>query len=239
MLAARYKNRLRKIFSGSGGFDFQLVSAAPVPIIILILMCSDVRRDFEKFLFSKTHLTSRDISLILSYFCQIGFTHSSQTELTQNKLLELLKRDSQLKDIVEILEVSELSPESLGYFDLTKEQILKVKEPYILEQIKLRILCEQKGEYSVALNHLLNEIQATCHALEGTTTKLKKYGQTRVIEFLDAQKVPYETWGQIQKLFDRRHKSTISHPDPIAWPVAEDDYIGYRSHVANCLKYLL
>ena len=239
MLAARYKPHLRKIFRGSSGFDFQLVNAAPVPIIILILMCGDVRKDFEKFLFSKTHLTSRDISLSLSYFCQIGFTHSSQTELTQNKLLELLKQDSQLNDIVEILEVGELSPESPGYFDLTKEQTLKVKEPYILEQIKLRILCEQKGEYSVALNHLLNEIQAICHALEGTTTKLKKYGQTRVIEFLDAQKVPYETWGQIEKLFDRRHKSTIFHPDPIAWSVAEDEYIGYRSHVANCLKYLL
>ena len=239
MLEARYKPHLRKIFRGSSGFDFQLVNVAPVPIIILILMCNDVQKEFEKFLFSKTHLTSRDTFLILSYFCQIGFTHNCQTELTQNKLLELLKQDSQLKEIVEIFKVGELSPELLGYFDLTKEQILKVKQPYVLEQIKLRILCEQKGEYSVALNHLLNEIQATCHVLSETTTPLKNYGQKQVIKFLKTRKVPNVILLQIQRLFNRRHNSTVSHPDPIAWPVDENDYIEYRDHVANCLKHLL
>ena len=215
MLAARYKPHLRKIFRGSSGFDFQLVNVAPVPIIIMILMCGDVRKDFEKFLFSKTHLTSRDIFLSLSYFCQIGSTHNCQTELTQSKLLELLKQDSQLKDIVEIIEVGELSPESPGYFDLTREQTLKVKEPYILEQIKLRILCEQKREYSVALNHLLNEIQATCHTLEGTTKKLKYYRQKQVIEFLDAQKVPYDTWAKSQNCLIDAIKALFLIPIPL------------------------
>ena len=238
-LENRHTPGLRKIFTGSGGFDFHLVNAAPMPIIILILMCNDVQKEFETFLFLKTNLTSRDIFLVLNYFCQIGSVHNCETELTQCKLLELLKQDPPLKKIVEIFEAGELSPELLGYFDLTQEQTLKIEQPYILEQIKLRILCEQKGDYSVALNHLLNEIQATCHALEGTTTKLKNYGQTQVIEFLKTQKVPYETRAQIKKLFDRRHKSTVSHPDPIAWPVDKNGYDNYRRHVANCLKYLL
>ena len=222
--------RLRKFFMGFG--DFELVNADPVPIIILMILAGDnVPEEFEKFLLSKKHLTSRDIFLTLSYLCQTGFT--------QNKLLELLKHNPRMEKIMEIFDRGELPSELLGYFDLTEEQTLKINQPYVIEQIRLRVLCEQKGEYSVALNHLLNEIQSICYVLEGETMTASRYGKKKVTAFLGKQKVPHETQTQIRKLFDRRNKSTVSHADPIAWAVTKDEYMNYRHHVGNCLKHLL
>ena len=214
---------------GSGGFDFELVNAYPLPIIILILACDDVPGEFEKFLLSKEALTSRDIYLILSYLCQIEFT--------QHELLDLLKKNLQMKEIMEIFEDISLS-ELIGYYGLTAEQISKIAEPNVTEQIRLRVLCEQKEEYSVALNHLLNEIHAICYVLDKEAEGGKKYEADEVAMFLGNQNVPHETHAHIRNLFDRRNKNPISHADPIAWAVTKDEYMNYRSHVGDCLKNL-
>lgn len=226
-----YKRRLKDIFMDSGGFDFELVNADPMPIIILILKCDDVPEEFERFLLSKSQLTSRDISLTLSYLCQNGFA--------QNGLLDLLKGSPEMKKIMEIFDGEGLSSELLGYFDLTEEQTLKITQPYVIEQIRLRILCEQRGEYSVALNHLRNEIEVICGELNEKTKGTSNYGEKTVTEFLRNQKVPNNTCTQIQNLFDRRNKSPVPHADPIAWAVTKDEYETYRTHVGKCLKHIL
>ena len=225
------KSRLKGIFMDSGGFDFELVNAYPLPIIILILECDDVRKKFEKFLLSKGDLTSRDIYLILSYLCQIEFG--------QAELLELLKRSPQMKEIMEVFEKTGLSPELIGYYGVMAEQVSKIVEPNVTEQIRLRVLCELKGEYSVALNHLLNEIHAICGILDEKATGAKRYEVNEVAAFLKNQNVTHETHAQIRKLFDRRNKSPVSHADPIAWAVTKDEYMSYRYHVGKCLKHLL
>ena len=106
------------------------------------------------------------------------------------------------------------------------------------EQIRLRVLCEQKEEYSVALNHLLNEIHAICYVLDKEVEGGKKYEADEVAMFLGDQNVPHETHAHIRNLFDRRNKNPISHADPIAWAVTKDEYMNYRSHVGDCLKHL-
>ena len=75
---------------------------------------------------------------------------------------------------------------------MTEEQTLKIAQPNVIEQIRLRVLCEQKGEYSVALNHLLNEIQAICFVLDEEAKDASKYKEPAVMEFLKNQKVPSE-----------------------------------------------
>ena len=225
-----YKSRLREIFMASDDFDFELVNAYPLPIIILILACDEVPKEFEKFLLSKEDLTSRDIYLILSYLCQIKFD--------QAELLELLKQSPQMKEVMEIFEDS-LPPKLIGYYGLRAEQVSKIAEPNVVEQMRLRILCELKGEYSVALNHLLNEIQAICYVLDEGANDPEKYKADRVAAFLRNQNIPHETHTKIQNLFDRRNKSPVSHADPSAWLVAGDEYMDYRHHVGNCLQHLL
>ena len=224
-----YKSRLREIFMASNGFDFELVNAYPLPIIILILACDEVPKEFEKFLLSKEDLTSRDIYLILSYLCQIEFA--------QHEFLDLLKQNPQMKEVMEVFEDSSL-PTLIGYYGLRAEQVSKIAEPNVTEQIRLRVLCEQKEEHSVALNHLLNEIHAICGILDEEAKSKKKYKANQVAAFLRKQRVPHGTHAQIRNLFDRRNKSLVSHADPIAWAVTKDEYMNYRSHVGDCLKHL-
>ena len=224
-----YKSRLKELFMGCGGFDFELVNAYPLPIIILILACDDVPEEFEKFLLSKEDLTSRDIYLILSYLCQIEFT--------QHKFFDLLKQNPHMKEVMEIFE-DNLPPKLIGYYGLTAERVSKIAKPNVIEQIRLRVLCELKGEYSVALNHLLNEVHAICGILDEKAKSEKKYEADEVATFLREQRISHETHAQIRNLFDRRNKSPVSHADPIAWAVTKDEYMDYRSHVGNCLQHL-
>ena len=228
------KARLKSVFLGSGGFDFELVNADPAPIIILILACEVVPQEFEKFLGSKKRLTSRDIALVLSYLCQIGFT--------SDRLVDRLARNPQMEEIMKIFQDGQLPSKSLGYYELTEAQTLKIArccQSYVFEQIRLRVLFERKAEYSVALNHLLNEIHAICGVLDEKAKGAKKYDADDVNDYLKSQNVPHDTRIKVWKLFDRRNKSTVPHADPFAWAVKKDAYFDYRSHVGDCLKHLL
>ena len=227
-----HKSSLQEIFMSSDSFNFELVNADPLPIIILMLACDDVPKKFEKFLFSKENLTSRDIHLILSYLCQI------ECDRTKLKLLKLLRQSPQMKEVMKIFEDSS-PPKLLGYYGLRAERVSKIAEPNVTEQIRLRVLCELKGEYSVALSHLLNEIHAICYVLDGVDSDPDKYTEKEVTKFLRIRKVPHKTHAQIRNLFDRRNKSPVSHANPIAWAVTKDEYMGYCSHVSDCLKHLL
>ena len=143
-----------------------------------------------------------------------------------------------MEKVMEIFEEGSQPPKLLGYYNLTVEQIFKIAQPNVIKQIRLRVLCEQKGEYSVALNHLLNEIQAICRVLDEEAKSEDEYEAPKVTKFLKNQKVPHETHAQIWNLFDRRNKSPVSHPDPIAWAVTKDEYIKYHGHVGDCLQHL-
>ena len=223
-------SRLKQIFDG---FDFELVNAYPLPIIILILEYDDAKKEvqtkFEKFLRSKKDLTSRDIDLTLTYLCQ--------TQFAEKKLIKPLKQNPQMKKIMEFFEDSSLS-KLKGYYGLRADQISKIAEPNVTEQIRLRTLCEQKGEYSVALNHLFNEIQAICYILDKKPMDPEEYRANKVAKFLRNQKVSHVTYAKISNLSDRRNKSPVPHADPIAWAVTKNEYLNYRSHVGNCLKHL-
>ena len=223
-----YRVRLRRIFLRLDGFDFELVNLAPKTIIILMLTCNEVKEAFEEFLLSKSNLTSRDTFLVLMYLCQVKFSRP--------KLLCLLKQDRQMREIMEIFESPGLSSELPGYHRLTAEQTFRIARPHIIDQIRLRRLAEQQGEYSVALNHLLNEIHAICRLLD--CKKTASYTAREVGKFLRRENLPHETQDQIRNLFDRRNKSTVSHADPIAWPVSKEEYEGYRDNVGQCLKHL-
>ena len=225
------KSCLTKIFIGNGGFDFELVNADPMPIIILISKCDKVAEAFEEFLLSKKDLTSRDINLTLNYLRQKGFTH--------NKSLNLLNRDAQMKEIIEIFKSRGLKSKTLGYYGLTDKQTLKITQPNVMEQIRLRVLAEQKREYSVALNHLQNEIHAICDILDKEPRCANHYEAPEVSKFLRRRNVPHQTRTQIRNLFDRRNKSPVSHADPTARAVNKDEYEDYRCNVGKCMKHLL
>ncbi len=121
-----------------------------------------------------------------------------------------------------------------------EQVILLSKEAHIIEQIRLRILNEKIGSYSVALNHLLNEIHAICMLLE--QNQKKKYEADDAVKYLSSKCVPHEICLDIRNLFDRRNRNTVSHPGSvqnIAWGVPKNEYIKYRNAVGKCLKIIL
>jgi len=223
------KARLGRIFDG---FNFDLVIAQPTPITILLLQDIDASKAFERFLLGKTSLTSRDVWLILSYLCQTNFQ--------SQKLISALKKSTQMREIIKTYQSGSRNSKSPGYYSLKNKQVLRLAQMHnVIEQIRLRILRERNCQYSVALNHLLNEIHAICYWLDKRELEEKKYDATRVVEFLVGESVSNETRMKIQNLFDRRNKNPVSHADPIAWPVTGNEYLDYRAHVGECLKHIL
>ena len=100
-------------------------------------------------------ITTGDANLILRYLCQTGFGHKG--------LLEKLKSHRSFEPIMAILEKADICMNNPGCYDLSSGQISALsKMPHAIEQIQLKAIHEKEGSYSVALNHLLNEIHARC-----------------------------------------------------------------------------
>ena len=224
-----YIRRIDRIFSN---FNFDLVIAQPREIIILLLYSDSAKHAFQEYLLSKTRLSSRDAYLILTFL--------SQTDFDSIDLIRKLKTFGQLSEIMNIFEKGEMYSDFPGYFDLSTEQVQYIKQMHnVIEQIRLRVFAEQRQQYSVALNHLLNEIHSIVWALDVQSANMPRYDANQVLAFLDGRAVPHEIRIKIRNLFDRRNKNPVSHADIASWPVSKSEYIEYKKQVGRCLAYLL
>jgi hypothetical protein len=233
------RQHIREIFNG---FNFDLVIAQPREILIILLMDEHAKGEFTNYLLRKQNLTSRGIFLILTYLAQTNFE--------SKEVLQLLGASSQMKPIIEAFTSPTIPLDKPGYFSLDMLQVLKLKDvSNVLDQIRLRIQAEQLEDYSVALNHLVNEIQGLCYHIDvqpqsvntthQATAKHKDYDAKSVEKFLRQHKIPHESAISMRNLFDRRNKNPVSHADPIAWPVSQEEYLSYREHVGICLSHIL
>ena len=225
------KERIRQTFRG---VDFNRVKEYPLPITIVLMKEPKTARKFRKFLLNKRSLTTRDVYLILTYLCQVDFADSD--------LISKLEDYAPMRGIMGTFSKATLSSDWPGYYDLQNTQVVKVERmPYVIDQVRHRVLSERTRSYSVALNHLLNEIHAVCYELEKPTNH-RDYGATEVVAFLNSQRVPPDVAISIRNLFDRRNTNQVSHPgseDNITWSVDEEEYSRYRSGVGECLRLLL
>lgn len=223
------RSRIKNIFIG---FNFDLVIAQPREILIIMLQDNDADKAFRKFLLSKRNLTSREVHLILTYLCQTSFK--------SQKLIRFLQKSRQMGQIMKVYRRKNVASKSPGHYALKANQVLKLAKMHnVIEQTRLRVLSERQKQYSVALNHLLNEIHAVCFKLDTRSIDEKHYDAIKAVEFLINSQVPHETCMKIRNLFDRRNKNPVSHADPIAWPVSETEYLDYHYHVGVCLSCLL
>ncbi len=113
----------------------------------------------------------------------------------------------------------------------------------MIDQIRLRRSAENSGSFSVALNHLLNEIHAICWKIETNEEKsISEYNQKKVNDFLISRNVPSDICTDIRNLFDRRNNNGVSHPrfEPgSAWNVTKVEYEKYHEAVKKALAYIL
>lgn len=228
------KQRIKQTFED---FNFNLVKEYPRPILIILLKEKNTAKRFRQFLLGKQKLTTRDVYLMLQYLCQKDFQGEELLEL-----LDKLEQYEPMSEIIGTFKRANLSLDVPGYYDLTNTQTLELlKMPHAIEQIRYRVLSERTESYSVALNHLLNEIHAICYKLDNSSNH-KNYDANKVIKFLYSKQVSHEICISIRNLFDRRNRNQVSHPSSegnISWGVTADEYNEYRSQVGKCLASLL
>jgi len=224
------KEKIEEIFNG---FDFNLVKVQPLEILIILLKDRTATDDFRKFCLDRTVITTGDADLIIKFLCQ--------TDFADQELLEKLKQNSQMSSIIDIFIDQKLNCHQPGYYNLTCMQMKKLSEmPDVIEQTKLRILSEKISSYSVALNHLVNEIHAVC--IKQEQANKKNYDVNDVVKFLQSKGIQHEVCIKVRNLFDRRNSNRVSHPgsdESLAWEVTKEEYLDYYEHVGQCLDFLL
>lgn len=226
------KERISNIFDD---FNFNLVRASSLEICIVLLKDKITANRFRKFLLNKRYLTTVEVNLILEYLCQTAFNDKD--------LVDKLQQNKYMEKIVDLYTNSYVMFHKPGYYELNAVQVRKVSAMcHVVEQARLRVMSEKVGNYSVALNHLLNEIHAVCLVEDKSITNHKEYDVKDVKLFLSSKGVSNDTIISIRNLFDRRNNNQISHPgfeNILTWSVDEEEYRKYRSHVADCMKSIL
>lgn len=214
-------------------FNFDLLRVYPQPIIILISMCENALKSLEAYLLTKKYLSTFDRELVVILLCQTGFNNS--------KLINKLKTNNQLNPIIKFIKKKKITyGVTTGFYkvNLSKMTIVINQVSYI-EQVRQRVYAEMRKQYSIALNHLLNEIQLICCTLE--SENINKYEAPKLVRFLNEKNVNNSIITQISNLFDRRNNNQISHPGSdsrVAWAVNEDEYNNYKHSVAKAIEYI-
>ena len=222
--------KLEKLFEN---FRYDLFRVHPKVLIILLTRTVDAKKEFIKYLLKKKPLTSFDVDLIVNFLCQNSFD--------EEELLEKLKDNKTFSPIIKMVSKPEMIP-TKDYFKFNFYDIKDFrKDINITEQIRLRVYHEKLEDYSIALNHLLNEFHAICRMYD-IDYKDKNYNEKNVSKFLGKVKVNSEARTKIRNLFDRRNKNPISHPgsdEVVAWAVTKDEYFDYKKYVRKCLKFII
>ena len=225
------KKRIRQVFKD---FDFNRVKEYPLPMIIIISKDKTVLDAFRKYLLNRKNITTKDVHLMLTYLCQIDFLDSD--------VLKFLERYEPMNKIIARIMKPDLSYSQPGYYGLHDKQIEKLlptKE--VIEQVRLRVFNERIGSYSVALNHLLNELHGICYQIDSNGKKNKDYDANQVVQFLQTQGISHHLCIGVRKLFDRRNTNQVSHPGSdnfLAWSVSNSEYQQYHQIVFDCLDAL-
>jgi AbiA family abortive infection protein len=228
-----YKDQIRIIFED---FNFDLVKISPKEITVIILKDEQSSKRFREYLMNKNNSTTRDAELIINFLCQ--------TQFEDVQLLDILKSSDYFKEIVDLYENADLNTENPGCHGLLQHQIsfLYSSRSHIIEQAVMRVTSERRKEYSLALNHLLNEIHVICFTLDSFQNNLKDYKAENCIDYLRSINVPHEICIGIRNLFDQRNRNRISHPGSEEYTVSgvsREIYLKYRQNVADCLARIL
>ncbi|MUK89282.1 AbiA family abortive infection protein [Ornithinibacillus sp. L9] len=224
------KTKLESIFED---FNFDLLSVSPLVLTILVMKSDKTKEKYINYLLSKDVSTSNARLLVIEALRQFNFNHE--------KLFQKLYEDKHFNEVLELYKITEFDYKNPGYFDLSMEYIyyLLNNNPLIIKQMELRVLNEMRGDYSVALNHLVNEFQSICYSLD--TIKSQNYNANSIEVFLKKQSIEHFICIKLRNMFDRRNNNLVSHSgdeNVQGSAVTKREYDYYKSAVSLCLKQL-
>lgn len=231
------QTRLKLIFDN---MNFKLLKTSPKPMVALLLFLAD-KSNYDKVITSlleKDFLNSTDINLILELLCQTNFEDAKLVKkLEENNYLCKIIQKFKKNDIDEIKGYSNLELNKLNEISPFSE-LISVE---LIFQIIQREYSEKKEEFSLALNHLVNEIQLLCFKLDESKTDFKKYLATDVSEFLSSH-ISNKNNYAITNMFSVRNNNQISHGvnnKVFMKEIEKTEYLEYKKVVQNCIQKIL
>ena len=228
-----YSSRVDYYFDG---FNFDLVKRVPQELVVVILKGEKTRLAFREYLLNIPYVTISDANIIVKYLAQTGFE--------DHDIINLLRRNIHMNKIVDTLKCPVLDEISPGYYDVSVEGLCWLAGmPHVIDQIRLRRYYETVKSYSLALNHLVNELQAICRFWDVSYTgDSSSYNAEAIQKFLEACDVDHGTRITVRNLFDRRNINPISHPSfhgGLILGIGKQEYERFRDAVAATVKEVL
>lgn len=226
-----HKKRLKDVFKN---FDYSLIKYDIKAVMASLLRVPEAKNDVERYLMSIQNFTSYEFDLAVMYL--------NMTDFDNKKLFKRISENNTYSHIVNhFLNKTPISPRKCGYFGVKTTSLIKLKsEPSLLEQIRLRKYAEKRNHYSLALNHLLNEVHfLICLKAKG---KMKDFDANRSIDFLKSINTSNELVAKTRNLFDRRNNNAISHPGDeyhIAWGVEQSEYEDYKLAMSKLVNFII
>lgn len=228
-----YLSALEKAFVG---FDFALVKSAPLSLTILIRKVEAIWSRFRQHLLEKQYYSSHDIIIAIHFLGQVDFEDSEVLhKICQNPFGKVLVEDFQLTAI---------PSQNPGYFDISDALALIIQDEHdIIRQIERRVLAEKRRDFSVAMNHLVNELEAVCFAFDpNKPSSVKKYNQDNVRSFVQGCGALTSDLNMLPTIYSGRHSNAVSHPGSIQEPiqtVLESDYSRHKSVIGRFIAKVL
>jgi AbiA family abortive infection protein len=224
-----YKTRLENIFND---FNYDLLSVSPLVLTILVMKSESTKENYIHYLLSKDVSTSNARLLVIEALRQNNFAHQ--------ELFNKLYEDKHFLDVLTLYK-SDLEYKNPGYFNLTITYIYELlnDNPSIIKQMELRVLNEIRGDFSVALNHLVNEFQSICYSLDSKAGR--NYNANLIEVFLKNRHIEHSICLKLRNMFDRRNNNLVSHSGDEriqGSAVTRSEYENYKNAVSLCLKQL-
>lgn len=225
------KKKLEQVFQD---FNFDFIKVSPLVLTILVTKNESTKQKYTDFLLNKSKISSNDREMILELL--------KQQEFKDGSLIDKLALDRYFSHILDLYDITDPNVEYPGYFELSIDEINTViaNNTEVIKQMELRVLNELSGDYSVALNHLVNEFQAVCYSLDNKKDQ-KKYDANSVVSLLEKVNINHEQCIVIRNMFDRRNNNLISHAGEESvrgMAVTEPEYANYKIVVGECLNTL-
>jgi hypothetical protein len=216
-------------------FNYELLNISPLPLMVLAMKNNSVREKIVDYLANKNTTTSNDVLLIIMALKQYDFR--------QSDLLQKLENDEHLNEIFTLYKSNKTGYIRPGYFNLSFKSTYNLlnDNPAVVKQMELRVINEKRNDYSVSLNHLVNELQSICYLLDINTKQGSSYNAQSVADFIKLHINDHLLLIKIRNMFDRRNNNLISHSgdkEIQGTAVSEAEYFEYNYAVKLCLLQL-
>lgn len=199
------KQKFKKILEK---FPIKLFKLAPKPLLVILTTIGYTEKisEIKEYLIKEEELNITDLNLILEILGQEGYKDSD--------LIKKLSENNYFKKIIESME-NEVEDKIIYLnVDITNMKISDIleKTEELIFQIIQRKFSEKEKNYSLALNHLVNEMQLLVYKLiNKQKIDYSKYTVESIKQDLKTLELHYDIIHDVGKIFDLRNLNQISH----------------------------